>query len=56
MRGKKGRIVHVELPPGSPSWDDVRNMLWGEIERGAKAGLTGFKTIKKVLLSHEYDK
>ena len=30
---KRAAIKNAPLEPGSPSWDDVRALLWEEIER-----------------------
>jgi len=53
---KKGSVKDAALDPSSPSWDEILHDTWEEIEAGAKAGRPGYKTIKKLLGSREYDK
>jgi hypothetical protein len=56
LMGKKASIKGAPLDPGSPSWDDIMELTWEEILIGAKRNKPGFKTIKKLLGSKEYDK
>lgn len=56
LLGKKASIKDAPLEPGSPSWDDIMELTWEEIEGQAKRKVRGFKTIKKLLGSREYDK
>ena len=53
---KKGSIKQAALDPGSPGWDDIMELTWEEIQSRAKRRQTGYKTIKKLLGSQEYDK
>jgi len=53
---KKGSITRAELPPGSPSWEQVRNMTWSQIDAGARAGLPGYSTIRKLLSDSRFDR
>ena len=54
--GKKGSIRDASLNPGSPSWDIILNLTWEEVVERAKRRRPGYKTIKKLLGSKEYDK
>jgi hypothetical protein len=56
LAGKKGSVRNASLPPGSPSWDDVLDLTWEELVARAKRRLPGYKTIKKLLGSAEYDR
>jgi hypothetical protein len=56
LKVKKASIKDAALDPGSPSWDDVLHLTWEEIQDRAKRRLPGYKTIKKLLGSREYDK
>ena len=54
--GKKGSIRDAPLNPGSPSWDIILDLTWEEVVERAKRRRPGYKTIKKLLGSKEYDK
>jgi hypothetical protein len=56
LAGKKASIKTAALPPGSPDWNDVLDLSWEEIVARAKRRIPGYKTIKKLLSSQEYDK
>lgn len=56
MRRKKGSIQRADLPPGSPPWDQVREMPMAEIEAAAKANQPGYKTILKLLQDKRFDR
>ena len=56
LKGKKASIKDAALDRGSPSWDDVLHLTWEEIRDRAKRRQPGYKTIKKLLGSREYDK
>jgi RHS repeat-associated protein len=56
LKRKKGSIMQAPLPKGSPSWKEIMNMTMEEIEKAAKAGKEGFKTIKKLLTDSRFDK
>jgi len=56
LRDKKATIKNTGLPSGSPSWDDILDVEWEEIERRARRRLPGYRTIKKLLTDGEYDK
>jgi hypothetical protein len=54
--GKKASVRDAALQPGSPSWDEILDLTWEEIVQRAKRRIPGYKTIKKLLGSQEYDK
>ena len=56
LKGKKASITNAPLEPGSPSWREIESLTWEEIELGAKAGVPGFRTIKKLLGDKRFDK
>jgi hypothetical protein len=56
LLGKKASIKNAGLEPGSPSWDEIMDHTWEEIQARAKRRVPGYKTIKKLLSSGEYDK
>jgi hypothetical protein len=53
---KKGSIKNAPLGPGGPNWDAIMDLTWEEILDRAKRRVPGYKTIKKLLSSKEYDK
>ena len=56
LKLKKGSIQRAPLPKGSPNWDELKNMDWGEIEKGARNNLPGYKTIRKLLSDKRFNK
>lgn len=56
LKRKLGRITRAPLEVGSPSWNEIQEMTWGEIEEGAHQNLPGYRTIRKLLTAKEYDK
>lgn len=54
LKARIGSIVRAPLEPGSPSWDEIRTMTWGQIEEGAKAGKPGYSTIRKLLTDRRF--
>jgi hypothetical protein len=56
LKLKKARIKNAPLAKGSPSWDEILDLEWEEIEERKRRGEPGFKTIHKLLQSKEYDK
>ncbi len=53
---KKASVRDASLEPGSPSWDDIMDLIWEEVVERAKRRRSGYKTIKKLLGSKEYNK
>lgn len=56
LKTKQGQIKRTPLPPGSPSWDELSELTWGEIVEGAKQSRPGFRTIRKLLTDKDYDR
>ena len=56
LKTKRARIKHAPLPEGSPSWDDIMQLTWEEIEEKYKQGDPGFKTFHKLLTSKRFEK
>lgn len=56
LKRKRGSIKNAPLEAGSPSWDEIQQLTWGDILDGEQQGLPGFRTIKKLLLKKEYDR
>lgn len=56
LRGKQGRIRRVRLPRGAPSWDDILDLAWEEVEEEARMRTPGFATFRKLLTDREYDR
>ncbi len=56
LKRKRAAIKQAALEPGSPSWDDILEMTWDEINERARRRETGFKTFKKLLGKAEYDR
>ena len=56
LQGKKGSIKNAPLPKGSPSWGEVGGKTMEEIENAARAGKTGYRTIKKLLTDKRFNK
>lgn len=56
LKEKKASIKNAALDPGSPSWDDIKDLLWEELVQRAKRRDRGYKTIKKLLTAKEYNK
>jgi len=56
LGGKKGSIKSAGLPSGSPSWSEIEGMTWEAIDKAAREGKTGFRTIKKLLTDQRFDR
>ena len=56
LRGKQARIVKAPLAPGSPSWDDILDLTWEQIEERHRKRETGFRTFRKLLTDGRFDK
>jgi hypothetical protein len=56
LRGKRGSIKQAPLAPGSPSWDDILDLTWEEVEDRASRRVTGFDTFRKLLTDGRFDK
>ena len=56
LRTKKASVRSASLPAGSPSWSEIEDMMWEEIEAGATDNRLGFKTIRKLLSDRRFDR
>ena len=56
LRFKRASIKNAALDEGSPSWDEILDMNWEELEQKAKQGETGYRTILKLLKRRRFDK
>ncbi len=56
LKGKVGNITKAPLPPGSPSWADIQEMLITDVRAAAKANEPGFKKIYKLLNDSRFNK
>jgi hypothetical protein len=56
LKGKKGDIKQAPLPSGSPSWDEILQLTWEEIDARAKRRVPGYGTIRKLLSDSDYNK
>jgi len=56
LKTRKGSIKNAELEPGSPSWDNIPNMSWKEIQERAARNEPGYKTIRKLLTDGRFKK
>lgn len=53
---KKSSIRSAPLEKGSPSWDDILDMMWEEVVQRAKQREPGFRTIRKLLSDGRFDR
>jgi RHS repeat-associated protein len=53
LKTRRGSILRAELDEGSPSWDQIRQMTWEQVQ-SAKG--TGWKTIRKLLTDSRFAK
>jgi hypothetical protein len=56
LKDKQGRIKNAPLEEGSPSWDDILDLTWEEVEESAQKNEPGYRTIYKLLKRKRYDK
>jgi len=56
LKLKKGSIKQAQLPEGAPTWDDLSDITWEQIEAGAGANVPGFRTIRKLLSDKRFDR
>jgi hypothetical protein len=56
LKGKRASIKSAPLEEGSPSWEQIMNLTWEEIEENATNGELGFDTFKKLLGRKRFDK
>lgn len=56
LKLKKGSIKQAQLPENAPTWDELSNTTWEEIEAAAEANIPGYRTIRKLLSDKRFDK
>lgn len=56
LEDKLARIKNVPLDKGSPSWDEILDLTWEEIERRARRRDAGFRTFHKLLTDGRFNK
>ncbi len=56
LRRKKASIKNAELEEGAPSWEEILDLPFTEIERRARGGLSGYRTIRKLLTDRRFDR
>jgi len=56
LRLKKAGVRSAPLPPGSPSWDDILDWTWEDVDAAARANRPGYKTIRKLLTDGRFDR
>lgn len=56
LRTKKASVRTAPLPAGSPSWADLEDMMWEDIEAGAVDNRPGCKTVRKLLTDRRFDR
>lgn len=56
LKQKRAAIKTVPLPKGSPSWDDIMQMTWEEVEERHRRRERGFNTFHKLLKEKRFDK
>ena len=56
LKGKCAAVRRPPLEPGSPSWDDILEMTWEEVEEQAQKRAPGFRTFRKLLTDRRFNK
>lgn len=56
LRHKKASIKHARLPEGPPDWQELSQMIWEQIEEGARENKPGSKLARKLLTDKRFDK
>ena len=56
LKRKLGRIKNAPLDEGSPSWDDILQLTWEEVEERVQQNEPGFRTFRKLLTRQRYEK
>ncbi|MGB3262936.1 MAG: hypothetical protein WBA89_03175 [Microcoleus sp.] len=56
IKGKKGSIKQAQIPVSSPSWEELSEMIWEKIERGAEDNISGFRMVPKLLSDRRFDR
>jgi hypothetical protein len=56
LKSKRGSIKQVPLEAGSPSWDDIMELTWEEVDKKAQDREIGFDTFRKLLTNKRFNK
>jgi hypothetical protein len=56
LTGKRAAIRRAPLDPGSPSWDNILDLTWEEVEERAQRREPGFQTFRKLLTDRRFNK
>lgn len=56
LKTKRADIRRAPLPKGAPSWDDILDLKWEDIEAGAKARKLGYNIFHKLLTDGRFDR
>lgn len=56
LKRKKAGIMKAALDEGSPSWDDIMDLTWEEVEVKQRRREPGFQTFHKLLKQKRFDK
>jgi hypothetical protein len=56
LKRKKAGVLNAPLPVGAPSWADIAEMTWEEIDEAAMSDRPGFRTIRKLLSDSRFDR
>jgi hypothetical protein len=56
LRRKQVSIKNAHLEEGAPTWQDILDLPFKEIDRRARQGLPGYRTIRKLLTDCRFDR
>ncbi|MDP9372994.1 MAG: hypothetical protein M3Q65_11205 [Chloroflexota bacterium] len=56
LKRKKGSIKNAPLGQRAPSWDEVLDLTWQQVEAGARENKPGYRTIRKLLSDSRFDR
>jgi hypothetical protein len=56
LRRKKGSSKNAPLGQEAPSWAEIQDHTWQEVEAGARQNKPGYRTIKKLLSDSRLDR
>ena len=56
LKLKRAGITRAALPAGAPSWKDLMDLTWEEIEDGARTNRAGYRTVRKLLTDSRFDR
>jgi hypothetical protein len=56
LKLKRASIKQSPLPEGAPSWEELIEMVWEDVEAGADANQPGLKVVRKLLSDRRFDR